>query len=113
MSCTRLNQKYETFNVTYASGVSSADVNFTHYERYGKVVRISAPLALSSGTTKAKHDTIFTIPSGFRPRAKSYFQALNGGSVKNYGVSLQGEFYAETEAWSGGVLWLDLCYICE
>lgn len=113
MSYTRLNPKYETFNVTYASGVSSADVNFTHYERYGKIVHLTVPLALSSGTTKARRETILTIPSGYRPKSAFYFQALNNGNMVNHGISAGGDLFRETGDWTSAVLWLDAWYISE
>lgn len=111
MSYTRLNPKYEMFDVTYGAGVSSANASHTHYERYGKIVHITAPLSTSQ--TKAKGDIILTIPAGYRPAGSFYFQYLNNGSVKNADISPSNGVLALEDAWSSAVLWLDAWYISE
>lgn len=111
MSYTRLNPKYETFNITYGAGVSSANEGRTHYERYGRIVHLTAPLSTSA--TKAKGDAILTVPSGYRPAGSFYFQYLNNGSVKNGGIDASSGVLALEDAWSSAVLWLDVCYVCE
>ena len=110
MTITRITPGSITFNVTYGSNVSSANVLYTQYSKYGNLVHLSVPLSTSA--TKEKGSTILTVPKGCRPISNFYFQVLNAGSMRNASIRAStGALILEND-WSSAVLWVNVAYIC-
>lgn len=100
----------QTSAPTYASNVSGAAMSL---RRYGKTVSLSFSIQINAAFSAEQ--TIFTIPSGYRPQGSTYFVVqIAGGNNSNVGrITTNGVFTLPNNTITkGSYLVGSVTYIC-